>query len=132
MSDTPRTDAHLYTDGHDDHADLVSAEFARQLERELNKALEVLCYVYNNASDTYGDRNDMRWEDYDILKNIAEMAFVVVNAAPQVSQPNPLVGNGESPIAGREPAGAAPISGGKVSRSSYINIFKEIFRLYGR
>lgn len=44
MSDTPRTDAEVLTDenGLSGFADVVDAEFARQLERELNEANSII------------------------------------------------------------------------------------------
>jgi hypothetical protein len=47
MSDTPRTDAQIYTDGQDP---MVHADFARELERELQEAQAKLQWFFKNQN----------------------------------------------------------------------------------
>ena len=48
MSDTPRTDAQFYGRKYLPAEPLVTADFARQLERELNTAKEILREIRDN------------------------------------------------------------------------------------
>ena len=61
MSDTPRTDVVWWTDS-ESECDVVSVEFARRLERELNAALQMNAQLQADL--------EQRDKDYENLQNL--------------------------------------------------------------
>ena len=65
MSDTPRTDAHNWNEGHYDDPLHSLLDFAKQLERELNAANDRIKRLEEAGDDLRRDNDDManinRW-----------------------------------------------------------------------
>lgn len=77
MSNTPRTESQFYGREYLPAEPLVTAEFARTLERELNSAVEAL----KLCAAVIGSPNDGEWKSVDECNAAFDAATEVIQAA---------------------------------------------------